>query len=193
MNKNLTATILIIIGIGIYFTVTRAMIADAEVVKAKNDQLISALNNAGEIIKARNDVTLKYNSIPEKDRIKLDKMIPSAVDNIRLVIDLNNIALRNHFAIADVKASVPNKGKQGAAAPSGMPAPIALSSYVSEPILDKVDISFKATATYQQFIDFLQDIEVSLRVMDLTSLKLRANDTGTYDFDVTFQTYWLRQ
>ncbi len=208
MNRNLTATLLIIIGLGIYFTITRSMVADAQAVKTKNNELASALNNADEIIKSRNDVTKKYASIPERDRIKLDKMIPSAVDNIRLAIDLNNLALQNHFALSNVKASVPSNsssaqafGSQAGRAQGSLPPPpapgpggnLAMSQYVADPILDTVTVSFNATAAYQEFIDFLEDIEMNLRIMDLTHLSVKANDTGSYDFNVEFQTYWLRQ
>lgn len=206
MNRNFTAAILIIIGLGIYFTITRSMVVDAESVKAKNNELLSALNNADEIIKARNDVTKKYTSIPERDRNKLDKMIPSAVDNIRLVIDLNNLALQNHFSLSDVKASVQSNssgarsfasqsGGQGSLPPppAGPAGSLAISQYVADPILDTVTVSFKATAGYQEFIDFLKDIEMDLRIMDLSHISFKANDTGSYDFTVEFQTYWLRQ
>jgi hypothetical protein len=54
-------------------------------------------------------------------------------------------------------------------------------------------VSFNVTAPYQQFISFMQDLEASLRVMDLTHLTVSANDTGTYDFGVQLTTYWLRQ
>jgi len=207
MNRNIIAAILIIIGIGLYFTVTQSMIADAQAVKAKNDQLTTALDNAQQIITSRDGVTTKYNSIPAADRAKLDKMIPSAVDNIRLVIDLNNMALQNHFALSNVKAAVPSNSAQnlGASARQGVSTPVQSVSApvgsgsmspvqsVSEPVLDKVQISFGATATYDQFINFLRAAESDLRIMDMTHLTITANNQGTYDFQVQFQTYWLRQ
>ncbi len=204
MNKNLLASILIIVGIGIYFTITSPMIDDAKLVKVKNDQLTSAVNNAEEIIKSRNDITRKYNSISEKDRAKLDKMIPSAVDNIRLVIDLNNLALKNHFSLSDVKAFVPSgpgsvlgaqgdkKGASTAVTPTSA-GPLGTGPHLSEPILDRVNVSFRATATYQQFMDFMKDMEANLRLMELTKLSIRATDGANYDYEVAFDTFWLRQ
>ncbi|MCX6715966.1 MAG: hypothetical protein NT077_03035 [Candidatus Taylorbacteria bacterium] len=206
MNRNLTAIILVIIGVGVYFMVTRSMMADANLVKVKNDQLALALNNAEEIIKSREAVVAQYTSISKEDRDKLDKMIPSAVDNIRLVIDLNNLAKSNQLSLTDVKASIPSNsnkgfGSSGVKSSSSLPPPptpgmsqgFAPSQYLTEPILDKVNITFKTTATYQQFIDFLQDIEMNLRIMDLSKLSIKVSDADTYDFDVEFQTYWLRQ
>lgn len=206
MNRNITATILVIVAIGLYFTVTQSIYSDAQAVKGHNDQLAQALDNAQQIIASRETITSQYNSIPQGDRAKLDKMIPNSVDNIRLVIDLNNIALQNHFSLSDVKATVGSsnaaaKGASAAAgsapAPAAMPAaPISVmgpSASIAEPTLDKVQISFKASATYDQWISFMQALESDLRIMDLTHLTITANDSGTYDFQAQLQTYWLRQ
>lgn len=200
MNKNIIAVILIVIGGGIYFTLTSPMMDDARAVKAKNDQLATDLNNAEEIIRTRNEITRQYLGIPEEDRTKLDKMIPSAVDNIRLVIDLDNLAQQKHVSISDVKAVVPSNAGQSVSSSkptqSAPPMPLSPGSFsgaVSQPVLDKVEVSFKAVATYEQFQEFLQAIERSLRIMDLSRLSLKAVDSGNYEFTVQFQTYWLRQ
>jgi Tfp pilus assembly protein PilO len=192
MNRNLIATILIIAAIGIYFTITKAMVADAQKVKADNAQLVAALGSADQIIKARNDVTQQYNQISPDNRARIDKMIPSAVDNIRLVIDLNNLALQNHFALSEVKASVPSSSNS----PGRAAAAAGAASYgaaVGEPILDKVQVSFSAETTYDQFMHFMQDLEANLRIMDLSHLMVTANADGTYSFSAQYQTYWLRQ
>lgn len=209
MNRNLLATILIVAAIGIYFTITKGMIADVQSVKAQNDQYAAALDSADQIIKTRESITASYNSISPDNRTRLDKMIPSAVDNIRLVIDLNNLALQHHFALSDVKASVPSNssapgsrpqtaqatGASLVAAAGAIPSIDSMSGTqnIAEPVLDKVQVSFTAQTTYDQFISFLQDLEADLRVMDLTHLSVAVNEDGTYAFQAQFQTYWLRQ
>jgi Tfp pilus assembly protein PilO len=187
MNRNLLATILIVAAIGIYFTITKSMIADAQSVKADNSQLSAALASADQIIKARNDITTQYQQISEDNRTRIDKMIPSAVDNIRLVIDLNNLALQNHFALSDVKASVPSSANSPGRAAA------TTQTTVGEPVLDKVQVTFSAVTTYDQFLQFMQALEANLRIMDLSHLTVAANDDGTYSFSAQFQTYWLRQ
>ncbi|HEX7724437.1 MAG TPA: hypothetical protein VF438_01725 [Candidatus Paceibacterota bacterium] len=193
MNRNLLATIFIIAAIGIYFTITKSMVADAQQVKADNAELVKALQSADLIIKTRTDVTQKYQQISEENRNRLDKMIPSAVDNIRLVIDLNNIALQNHFALSDVKAVVPSTNNSPGHAAVAAGSASSFGSSLSDPVLDKVQVSFSAVTTYEQFIAFMQSIESNLRIMDLTHLAVSANADGTYAFTAQYQTYWLRQ
>ncbi len=199
MNKNITALILIIISIGVYFTVTSSMVDDAKAVKAVNDQYSAALSSADQLVSARDRVLAQYNAISAGDRDKLDKMIPSTVDNIRLIIDLNNVAVRHGFTLPDVKAiagtASKTTGSVATRAPAGLnggPSTLSAASFAA-PTLDTVTISFTATAEYNQFVSFLQDIEANLRVMNLTHLTVVATDNGLYTYQVQLQTYWLRQ
>jgi Tfp pilus assembly protein PilO len=195
MNRNITATILIVLAIGIYFTVTQGIIAEAGSVKAVNDQYISAIANAQKLISVRDQVLKDYNSISQDDRDRLDKIVPNTVDNIRLIIDLNSVALRHGFSLKNIKATASSAQGRNPSATSQSAAASASQSgtVIATPTLDTVAISFSVTAPYLQFISLLQDLEANLRIMDLTNLTVTANDTGTYDFNVELKTYWLRQ
>lgn len=207
MNRNFTAAILVVLAIGIYFTVTRGVLDDINSVQAVNNQYSSAIANADQLIRARDGVLKDYNSISSDDQARLDKMIPNTVDNIRLIIDLNSVAARHGLTLKSVKAvTSQNNSKQGSpAAAANLPAnpstvnpvapgiPGATVSSIVNPIMDSVTVSFGTGASYQQFMDFLRDIEANLRIMDVTKLSLTANDSGLYDFTVEMKTYWLRQ
>jgi hypothetical protein len=202
MNRNITATILIVLAVGIYATYTRGVWADASAVKTVNDSYASAIDNAGKLISVRDQVLKSYNDISAGDRDRIDKMIPDTVDNIRLIIDLNSVALQHGFSLKNITAAAKSDSSGGASSgnpPSGAsvlanPSSAAANPLsISVPTLDTVTVSFSVSAPYQQFISFMQDLEASLRVMDLTHLTVSANDTGTYDFGVQLTTYWLRQ
>ena len=121
-------------------------------------------------------------------------MLPSTVDNIRLIIDLNNMAASKfNLALQNVKASAASSmGASTAPVPVTPGSPNALST-LAVPTLDTVQVSFNVSTTYDQFISFLRELETNLRIMDVTHLSVAANDTGTYDFNVQLNTYWLRQ
>lgn len=190
MNRNITAAILIAIAVGVYFTVTSKMIDDAKTVKALNDRYTAALDDAARLVETRDRVLEQYNAISLEDRDRLDKMIPSSVDNIRLIIDMNNIARNYGFPLSNVTATaVPSDAVVDAYAVSSE----AGLQGVSVPVLDTVEVSFKATAPYNQFVSFLQGLETNLRIMDLTHLSVVAEEGGLYDFEVELQTYWVRQ
>lgn len=191
MNKNVTAVILIVLAVAIYFTYTSGVWVEVKEVKAVNDQYLSAIDNAQELISLRDQVQKQYNSISIEDREKLDKMLPDTVDNIRLVIDLNNVALQNGLSLKNISAGAKTAGNDVNASSKSFAS--NRNGTISIPTLDTVNVSFSVSATYQQFISFMQALEANLRIMDITHLSVTANDTGTYDFSVQINTYWLRQ
>jgi Tfp pilus assembly protein PilO len=192
MNRNVTATILIVLAIGIYVTFTRAKLAEVNATRAVNLQFSTAIDNASRLISVRDEVQKQYRDLSESDRKRLDKMLPDSVDNIRLVIDLDDLANKKRLVLRNIKASVPPAQKQPPAPATGPGAASARINTIPAPTLDTVSVSFSLTATYEQLIDFLQAIEANLRIMDVTKLSVAVNATGGYDFNVDLKTYWLR-
>lgn len=202
MNRNITATVLIILAIGIYFTVTSSILSDAGKVQTVNAQYISAINTAKQTIQLQNKVVNDYNSLSAADKDRLSKMVPSSVDNIRLIIDLNNVASQHNLSLQNITATAadqPGAGVQPAqAAPAPFVAPLPNQAQgnvptITAPTLDTVAITFSVTAPYLGFTSFLKDLEADLRIMDVTHLSMTATDNGVYTFQVGLQTYWLRQ
>jgi Tfp pilus assembly protein PilO len=191
MNRNITATILIVLAAGIYFTVTQSAWTSAKQVKMVNDQYISAIANAQQLIKVRDKVLNDYNNVSQGDRDRLAKMLPSTVDNIRLIIDLNNVAIQHGISLKNVRAAAASS--QSASAASAAASQAASASVIGSPALDTVDVTFTVTAPYQQFISFMQDLESDLRIMDIKHLTVSVGDNGMYSFQVNMTTYWLRQ
>jgi hypothetical protein len=192
MNRNITAIILVVLAIGIYFTVTKGILADAGAVQSVNNQYIAAIASAQKLIAVRDQVLKDYNNISADDRDRLTKMLPQAVDNIRLVIDLNGIALKHGFSLKGISASAAATQNTAQSASSGSKAPGQAATAIIAPVLDTVNVSFGLSAPYDQFQSFLQDLESNLRVMDITHLALSSSDNGIYNWNIQLKTYWLR-
>jgi len=198
MNRNITATILIVIAVGIYLTITQNMFDKAKAIQSVNAQYASAIDSANQLVKVRDQVEAQWKNISPDDQARINKMIPGTVDNIRLIIDLNNVALKHGFSLAGITATAGNSGTGAAAASAAGSAAVSPKSAsgaasIAVPTLDTVTISFNVTAPYLQFVSFMQDLEANLRIMDLTHLSVSANNSGIYTFNVQLQTYWLRQ
>lgn len=187
MNKNVTPIILIVLALGIYFTFTRTKLDDLKAVKEVNLQYQQALNNSERLVKVRDSVLKTYNDISADDRERLEKMLPDNVDNVRLIIDANGVAARHGLAIKNVKTSATNMANSSATPTNTRISPNVPSTY------DTVTLSFNVSTNYQTFIDFLKDLEASLRIMDISKITLSVSDTGIYDYGVEIKTYWLKQ
>lgn len=199
MNKNVTAVILIVLAIGVYVTYTSNVWKEVKKVQEVNNGYIKALDNAEILIRKRNTILNDYNSITLENQDRLKKMLPTQVDNIRLIIDLNSIAQKRGLALHGITASEPSKTEK----PSAPANPVAMGAnpgVPGAPVLTiqpyevgSVTVSFSTTASYQNFIDFMKDLEVNLRVMDVSKLGVKANEKGTYEYTVEIKTYFLKQ
>ncbi len=183
MNKNATPLILIILSIGIYFTFTRVEIDKVRAVMAVNSEYKTALKNSEELIKKRDQVLAAYNKIDPEDQERLDKIVPDNVDNVRLIIDLNGIAARHNISIKNVKTSTANKEASKSED----------TSFVSSGEYNTVTMSFDLSTDYQTFQNFLRDLEVSLRIMQVSKISLKAGENGNFDYGVEVKTFWLKQ
>lgn len=188
MNRSLTATVLIIVAVGLYFTITKGVLAEANVIRDSNREYITAIQNAKDLIALRDKVLADYNKLTPEDREKLDKIVPQNVDNIRLVIDLNSVALRHGLALKGINASA-----SASASPNSQNMQAGMGQ-INTPKhqLDIVTVSFGLSAPYQQFISFLQDLESSLRILDVSGISVTSNENGVYDWRIELKTYWLR-
>lgn len=193
MNRNTTALILIILAIGIYFTFTKARINELKEIRSVNEEYQNAINNATDLLAVRDEVSRAYNNITEGDKERLDKIVPDSVDNVRLIIDVkDDIAARNGLYLKNIKTSSPDIPTPNS---SQTPLPQGSNRIIPQESTSKygvVTLSFSVTASYEQFVDFLRDLESSLRILDISKLTLAANDQGTYDFNVELKTYWIK-
>jgi Tfp pilus assembly protein PilO len=184
MNRNVISIILIILAVGGYMTFTSGKIDEVKALQQSNDQYQAAIDKADELIKVRDKLLKDYNSISDEDKERLDKMIPSMSDNIRLAIDLNNLAFKYGYNLRGISISGAEKKLEDDKDKKQTVGPGSI-----EPIV----ISFSVTSSFVKFKAFMQEMESNLRIMDLNSLSMTVSDTGLYDFSVQYTTYWLKQ
>ncbi len=188
MNKNLTSILLIIIAIGIYFTFTRGKLAELDGIKEVNAQYKKAIDDFGILVQKRNAVIEQYNQLSADDRDRLEKMLPDNVDNVRLIIDVNGVAARHGLSIREVVTSADkNENSQQTDEQLG-----GIGVTNDEPKYDIVTLSFKVKSNYQDFINFLKDLESSLRIIDISKISLTTGEGNVYDYEVDISTYWLK-
>lgn len=153
-------------------------------------ELEQALQKAAELREQREQLLSRYNAFTPDDLAKLEMMLPSYVDNVKLVsIDIEQLAAEKGLILKDVSVQEP---EDAVADPSLMLSP-----------LGTVLIDFSMLGSYTDFTEFLNALEQSLRIIDVQSVEFsiqpRRNKDGTidvvdyYEFQVTIATYWLRR
>ncbi len=199
MMKTLTAILTLAVAAGVFFVYTRPAYQSIQAVQSDIAQYDRALEKAKELAELKQTLLSRYNTFSASSLERLNRLLPDHVDNVRLVLDLDGIASRYGMAIQNVIISRTDEKTQQQATVIG-----ALSAQAST--YDSLTLQFSTEGTYEDFVRFLQDLEASVRIVDLVSLKLEAGQQPTrdekgklsvvaterYKYDVTIRTYWLK-
>ena len=179
MNSN-TPIILILLSIGLFYTFTGDKYEEAKGRQALANEYSGILDNISDIAELRDTLELQYEALPADDIERINKILPENNDTVRLALDLDDIAARHGIALKTINT---NTGSDSISQTISLP---------DENSSGKVTVNLKFVASYNDFLDFMADLESNLRLMDIKSLSFRSDDKGLYDYDVSFTTYWLR-
>ena len=149
-----------------------------------------ALQKAAELQDLKQALLSRYNAFNPADLDRLHRLLPDHVDNVRLVLDLDSLAARHGMALQNVVVSNPaseSKKDVGAVA--------AINTGTRR--FDSLTLKFSTRGSYEDFTNFIEDLETSLRIVDLVSLSLTGDGapnaaSPTYRYDITIRTYWLK-
>lgn len=164
-------------------------------IQLKINQYDQALQKAAELQKLKQQLISRFNSFNPADLDRLQKLLPDHVDNVRLILDMDNMATNRGMSLKNVEVS----GVSGKDAPvKTVIGTLGDSSRKYESLI----VSFSTAGTYENFKTFLNDLEASLRIVDLQSLSLAPAGaiSGTisnpgdpiYNFNISLKTYWLK-
>jgi Tfp pilus assembly protein PilO len=176
--SNIISIILILASVGLFFGYvdpTYAVIREQRAEKADYDR---ALNNSKQLQAERDKLLEKFNNMDKADLDDIQKLLPDNIDNVRLIIDIDEIAKTYGMRIRNFKADATDQADTIGASnsPNGT-----------------LTLSFSTTAPYQTFLAFMRDLEDSLRLIDVTSIEFASSESGElYDYKVTVKTYWLK-
>jgi len=189
--KSIISIILIIASFGLYFLFTKGEYGKVKNLKAEEVNYQDAFLKSKELLARRDELLQKYNAISSADLLKLEKLLPDTVDSVRLILDMNNMASSFGLALKNIKLSgngeAKNKVKEAGAAVN-----------LSDKKYNSISLSFSVDSTYNTFRSFIEEIEKSLRIMDIQDLNLQEKTSAlragepAYRFDITIKTYWLK-
>ncbi len=176
---------------GVFILYTKPSYDAVKVAQAEIAQYDQALDRANELQELKQSLLSRYNTFDPGDIERLHKLLPDHVDNVRLVLDFDNLANKHNLAIQNVVI--------GRGTPDAVPGRTQNAEVIGgvTKAYESLTLKFSTQGTYQGFVTFMEDVQASLRIVDLVSLTLAAasaEQTGepVYRFDVTIRTYWLK-
>lgn len=189
MIRMIIAAILIIAAGAVFFVYTQPTFDSLQSARAQSSEYDQALAKAAELQQLKNSLLSRYNSFNPSDLNRLQIMLPDSVDNIRLILDLNNMAATYGMALQNVVVNAPLSTPTGAIS--------TLSAGGQK--YGSLTLQFSTNGTYTQFKQFLGDLERSLRIVDIETISIQSSSAPTapgvspsFTYNMTVRTYWLK-
>lgn len=166
-----------------------------EVVNTKRKELSTyngALKKAEELRKARDTLLETYNNLDASKVDRLKRMVPEGIDNVKLAIEIDSLASKMGLGLKGIDIKDPTGGKKNSTSLVSGAAGDPQSPYGT------AEITFTVIGSYSKFNEFLANLETSLRLIDIREVSFIAprstiaKDKDLFEFQVTVNTYWLR-
>jgi Tfp pilus assembly protein PilO len=173
----------------------------------------SALSNSTDLQKIRDELVDTFKQISENDKEKLSHLLPSTINNIELILEIEKIANLYGMPISDIRfdSSVGIKtntteDREGTNNTGRVVAENDPSNYLPYGVFP---ISFVIEGKYNTFLEFLQGLESNLRIVDIKSISFNVPDYTSsdslidskkrsiidpdiYRYTLKIETYWLK-
>jgi len=184
-------TPLLIIGLALvsFFYFTTPVLKEIDVLKVSRLKLAAALENANRLKDRQTELLDLENFMDQNDLNNLKQFLPNNIDNVRLIIDINNIAKKRGLIVKNPTIANDTAASAGANAPAGQTGTGGAKSPSDK---TSVVFSFSVSASYDIFKLFLDDLTHSLRMVDIESVSFVGNDKNFYDYKISLRTYWLK-
>jgi Tfp pilus assembly protein PilO len=203
----LTASVLV------FFFLIDPLYGDVKELRLNVSTYNSALSNSTDLQKTRDGLVESYKQISEKDREKLNHLLPSTINNIELILEIEKIANMHGMPVSDIKFDSTmgvntntEDGSPSMGTTSRIMAENDPASYLPYGIFP---ISFSIEGKYSVFLDFLNDLEKNLRIVDVKSISFNVPESSTgeqtvdvknrkiidpniYRYLLKVETYWLK-
>ncbi len=182
MSRFILPFLLLAVSIGLFVAFTGPTYQQIQMLQGQQAQYNDALNKAQQLHGLTQQLLAKRNTFLQSNLDELQNILPDNVDNIRLIIDTNNIASRHGLSISNLQLSAPLNGttNTSAAAVGSTGSPIG-----------SVELGFSVTTNYNTFLAFLQDLEQSERIVDIDHITFKSDPNDHSVYDISFRTYWL--
>lgn len=195
MTKLIISILAFAVAAALFVGYTRPTYDKVEAVKKDIQEFDQALEKSRELQELKRGLLSRYNTFNERDLARLAKLLPDHVDNVRLVLDLDNLASRYGMAVQNVLIS--NSAEED---PQAVTVLGSLGAQGEK--FDSLTMQFATVGTYPNFVRFLEDLESSLRIVDLVALTIEEATIASeeeiefeeplYEYNLAIRTYWLK-
>ncbi|MEK7635329.1 MAG: type 4a pilus biogenesis protein PilO [Patescibacteria group bacterium] len=171
----------VILSLSIGYAFIYSPMGDLTALMDKKQQYNDSLETINNIENTKKELLTKFNNISVEEKKEIDTLLPSSFDFVRLVSQIDAVAANHGISISNISSENLNS-------PSGDANTEAKTSNS----LNSATVGFSFEASYDNFNSFMDDLEKSMRILDIKSMSLSAQKGNIYKYEVKFVTYWLK-
>lgn len=180
----------IIAGVLIIVVLVSPLKKEVDNLKLQQKNLSVTQSDAKQYATLGQDVVNRYQSLDPSQIQRLKKMVPDAIDTVRLINDVNGIAKSTSMTLKKVDYN-PEEIKKGGT------EDLRTATENSRLLYGSYSIRFAVVGSYKNFLSFVEELENSLRILDITNISFSSNASqnspqDVYEYTITAKTYWLR-
>lgn len=212
MFKILIPIIGILVAVGLFFTYVRPTFHVIRDIQDETVQYAQAIEKASELKARISELKQQQSNISLGNLERLEALLPNRVDEVAVLKDLDTLATTHHLKLGDIKVGDMEGSQSTRASKENAPkqslpvaAPVSPTTELSdvqefsdtqptETIKNQytaLDMSFSVTGTYADFRLFLENIERSLVLMEVTKIAITSGEGDTIPFMVSLRLYSL--
>jgi len=230
MNKQIFFFVVIIFSLGFAFFYVKPEYALMQERRADFANLVETLNISATVKTLIRETGRNLDSVAPSDLSRFDVFLPEVIDPIHFANDLQSLGSMNGIFLENIKVAEPMKANNKGSGESSQAVVTQLaqgvvslgsnsdqahvivsdgtkSTTTKDTTLEKkyvvTNASFTFTSTYEKFGLFIDDLEKSLGLINVTALsfhpyvesdsrKIKTGGEQTYEFSVTIETYSLK-
>jgi hypothetical protein len=190
-----------IIAIVLFFVVIDPLFQEVKQLRADVSTYNVALNNSTELQKTRDSLLDVYKNVKKEDKDRLAHLLPSTINNIGLILEIEKIANLHGMPIGDIKFET--KSLESPTVANTDNVIIAESNPEDYLPYGVFPMEFEIEGKYEAFVPFLRDLERNLRLVDVKGISFdvptttvaqgnNISDPNIYSYTLKVDTYWLK-
>jgi Tfp pilus assembly protein PilO len=200
----------IIVAVVVFVGVTNPVYLDIQDLSTQAESYNEALANSKRLQARRDELTETYNGFSRQSVDALEIMVPNSVDNIGLIQEIQRMALRLGIVIKNVNFDPSQVDPEDGEFEDGVDNATAETSTTSTQniarrgavetngLYETFLLEFTIEGSYTDFVRFLEELELNLRIVDISNINFTANSldsdgdfSDVYDYTFTTKTYRL--
>lgn len=201
MFKALTPIFAILVSVGLVVTHVQPSFLAIRSMERETDEYRNALEQASQLQARIDDKLNQRRMFDPADLTRLSQLIPTEVDQIGTILTLDSLARLHQMPLSGIEVVAPKEAGEGEDGEvyGAMSEEEMMSSNSDDPSLVGVvdmsetrvpvytDISFAVEGTYEQFKDFMLDLEDSLALAEVMKLEFNADEGDLVLFNVALR------